>query len=287
MGCISYPPYWVGSQRRLRASALANIGIVKVLSEAGIRPTVITGTSAGSLIGAMPTGGMGWRNSIAGRQDILPRLLHGETLEPFCAEHLPATFADLKLPFAAITTELPAKRTAILTEGELASASVPVAHCALSDDPVRRHGKRLKDGRIACVLPSESLSGMGADFIVGSDVWEIISLCGFGIYHHHLPGKVVPTLHITTPLSVTPISSSNPGFLLRGYRPGPLAIERIISAGEDRHPPSPQPIHGASSLICFSNMWPILRKEMSPPVHPPPIRQFAPRARRPESGRSG
>src|ERR1700693_1616674 len=90
---------------------LAHIGVVKVLSEAGIRPTVITGTSAGSLIGALLAAGMEW-NEIASlaRKTFWPRLLDGKTLERFCAEHLPATFADLKLPFAAITTEVPAKR---------------------------------------------------------------------------------------------------------------------------------------------------------------------------------
>ena len=48
-------------------------------------------------------------------------------------------------------------------------------------------------GGIACVLPSEACRAMGADFIIGSDVWEVSS----------------------------------------GYVPGPLAIERMISAGEN------------------------------------------------------
>jgi NTE family protein len=39
---------------------LAHIGVIKVLSEAGIRPAVIAGTSAGSLIGAMLAAGMEW-----------------------------------------------------------------------------------------------------------------------------------------------------------------------------------------------------------------------------------
>jgi len=54
---------------------LAHIGVLKVLSEAGIRPAVITGTSAGSLIGAMFAAGMEW-NEI-GRASCRERVLTG------------------------------------------------------------------------------------------------------------------------------------------------------------------------------------------------------------------
>jgi len=139
------------------------------------------------------------------RKIFWPKLLHGETLERFCKEHLPSTFADLKLPFAAITTELPLKQVMTISRGELASAIS--ASCALRGvrRPVRREGKRLKDGGIACVLPSEACRAMGADFIIGSDVWEISSLL-VSVLILIILGQVVLTLHITTPLSVTPIS---------------------------------------------------------------------------------
>jgi NTE family protein len=212
---------------------LAHIGVVKVLSEAGLKPAFITGTSAGSLIGAMLAAGMDWREIAAlARRTFWPKLLHGEMLERFCAEHLPATFADLKLPFAAITTELPAKRTVTITKGDLASAIS--ASCALRGVrlPVRREGKRLKDGGIACVLPSEACRAMGADFIVGSDVWEVSSLLrGFGIDPHHpRAGRTYPA-HYHSALRNTDLLV-HPRVPLVGYLPGPQAIERMISAGE-------------------------------------------------------
>src|SRR5512140_136371 len=82
---------------------LAHIGVLKVLSEAGIKPSIIAGTSAGSLIGAMIAAGMEWSEiaSLA-RKTFWPALLRGETLEKFCKQHLPAYFADLMVPFAAI-----------------------------------------------------------------------------------------------------------------------------------------------------------------------------------------
>ncbi len=212
---------------------LAHLGVVKVLSEARIRPAVITGTSAGSLIGAMLAAGMEWSEiaSLA-RNTFWPKLLHGETLERFCAEHLPATFAGLKLPFAAVTTELPMKRSVAIIEGELASAIS--ASCALRGvrRPVKREGKQFKDGGIACALPSEACRALDADFIIGSDVWEIGSLWrGIGIDPHHpRAGRTYPS-HYHSAIRNTDLII-HPRVPLAGYLPGPLAVERMILAGE-------------------------------------------------------
>ena len=120
---------------------LAHIGVVQALSEAGIHPAFITGTSAGSLIGAMFAAGMDWNEMASlASATFWPKLLHGETLERFCAVHLPATFAGLKLPFAAVTTELPAgsddddhaRRSCLRDQRELC------ASCDPSPGPARR-----------------------------------------------------------------------------------------------------------------------------------------------------
>lgn len=212
---------------------LAHIGVLKALSEAGIKPAVITGTSAGSLIGAMFAAGMEWSEiaSLA-RKTFWPKLLHGETLERFCAAYLPASFADLKLPFAAITTELPAKHAAVITKGDLPSAIS--ASCALRGlrRPVKRDGKRLKDGGIACVLPSEACRAMGANFVIGSDVWEISSLLrGLGIDPHHPRANRTYPLHYNSAVRNTNLLI-HPSVPFAGYLPGSVAIERMISAGE-------------------------------------------------------
>ena len=213
---------------------LAHIGVIKVLSEAGIKPVFVSGTSAGSLIGAMFAAGMEWREMASlARQTFWPGLLHGETLERFCAKHLPATFAELKLPFTASTTELPAKVTMIIGNGELASAIS--ASCALRGvrRPVRREGKRLKDGGIACVLPSEACRAMGSDFVIGSDVWELSSLLrGFGIGPYHPRAKHAYPLHYLSALRHTDLLIF-PEVPLAGYVPTSGAIDRMISAGED------------------------------------------------------
>jgi len=212
---------------------LAHIGVIKVLSEAGIRPAFVTGTSAGSLIGAMLAAGMDWREiaSLA-RSVFWPKLLHGETLRRFCAEHLPARFDDLKLPFAAMATEIPHKRPLILANGELASAIS--ASCAMRAirRPVSREGRLLKDGGIACVLPAEACRALGAEIIVGSDVWEISSfLRSVNMSPVDPRAQHAYPSHYRSALSHTDLLI-RPRIPFAGYWPGSAAIDRMISAGE-------------------------------------------------------
>lgn len=212
---------------------LAHIGVIKVL-EVGMEPAFVTGTSAGSLIGAMFAAGMEWSEiaSLA-NETFWPKLLHGGSLQRFCAQHLPSTFAGLKLPFAAITTELPARRPTMITQGELASAISASCALRLVRRPVEREGKRLKDGGIACVLPSEACRAIGADFVIGSDVWEISSILrGVGVDPHHPHGSRTYPSHYHSAVRATDLII-HPRVPFAGYLPGPGAVERMISAGAD------------------------------------------------------
>ena len=213
---------------------LAHIGVLKALTEAGVRPTVVAGTSAGSLIGAAFAAGMGWQDLAEMARSILWfRLLRGETLEQFCAEYLPKTFHDLNLPFAAVATRLPSKQEVVIKEGKLASAIS--ASCAMRGvrRSVLREGIRLKDGGITCVLPSKACHDLGADFVISSDVWELSALLrklrlqpsasrGRQIY----PGQYRRALTYTN-LLVTPAIPRS------GYLPGGRAVDRMIASGEE------------------------------------------------------
>jgi len=212
---------------------LAHIGVIKVLSEAGLRPAVVAGTSAGSLIGAMLAAGMDWREMASlARSVFWPKLLHGDTLRRFCSKHLPACFADLKLPFAAIATEFPAKQPLILAKGELPSAISASCAMRLVRRPVRREGRVLKDGGITCVLPSQACRAMGADLVVGSDVWEVSSfLRSAGVSPIHPRAGCAYPGHYRSALSHTDLLI-HPRIPFAGYWPGCEAVGRMISAGE-------------------------------------------------------
>jgi len=137
-----------------------------------------------------------------------PRLLHGRTLERFSSKYLPGTFAELEIPVIAIATELPARRVLAIAEGNLASAIS--ASCAMPGvrRVVNRAGKQLKDGGIACVLPSAPCRSLGAEFIIGADVWEVSSLLNEMSIGPIIDGPRAPTRRITTRPCGTPISSS-------------------------------------------------------------------------------
>ena len=103
---------------------IAHIGVIKALTELGLYPTVIAGTSAGSLVGAGFAAGKDWQALAEMACSVFwPSLLNGRMLERFCERHLPATFEQLSMPFAVTATAFPAKRLVALTSGRLASVA--------------------------------------------------------------------------------------------------------------------------------------------------------------------
>jgi NTE family protein len=211
---------------------IAHIGVLKVLAECEIRPSVVAGTSIGSIIGAGIAAGMSWQELAAmARKVFWPSLLHGSALERFCARQFPVNFADLSLPFVATATAVPAKQTVVLRTGRLAPAIS--ASCAVHlRRPVVIAGKRLKDGGFSCVLPSRVCRDLGAGFVIASDVWEFSAMFrGIGITHRHrLAERVYP------PHYMRAVQSSDlliqPAIPLSSYVLLPGFVDRLIASGE-------------------------------------------------------
>jgi NTE family protein len=213
---------------------LAHIGVIKALDEVGIKPVVVAGTSVGSIIGAAIAAGMDWRNiAEMARAVFWPTLLSGPAVERFCTVHLPETFADLKLPFAAVSTLVPAKRAIAITKGRVASAISASCALRLLRRPVVRESFRLKDGGFSCVLPANACKELGADFVIASDVWEWSSLMRSLGCSPAGPGwkdRVYPS-HYRSALSFTNLHIQ-PDIPISGYVPGSQAVTRMIAAGE-------------------------------------------------------
>jgi len=212
---------------------LAHIGVIKALDAYGLKPDFIAGTSAGSIVGAMLAAGMNWREMRAIAASIFwPELFDGKNLERFCAQHLPATFAELRYPFVAIAGEWPSRRLVILREGDLPSAIS--ASCALPGvrRPVQRDGLSLLDGGIACPLPAEPVRDMGASYVIASDVLGISSvLRAVGVE------PTTPTVrrffphHYRQALDAADILIS-PAIPLVGMLPVGRGLDAVIAAGE-------------------------------------------------------
>jgi NTE family protein len=212
---------------------IAHIGVMKAVTEAGIQPEFVVGTSVGSIIGAGIAAGMGWRE-LKGMADSVfwPSLLAGRKLEQFCRRHLPASFADLKLPFAAIATIVPGKRTVVLKQGKLAPAISASCAMRLIRRAVPLDGERMKDGGMSCVLPSLECRSLGAEFVMGSDVWEIGAfLRGCGLDCDHPRARHVYPARYREAVKGSDVLVQ-PDIPVKVYVPGCLSIDQLIDAGE-------------------------------------------------------
>ena len=211
---------------------IAHIGVLKALGEFGISPSVVAGTSIGSIIGAGIAAGMSWQDlADMARHVFWPSLLHGSSLERFCSRQFPDNFADLSRPFAATATALPSKRTVVLNTGRLAPAIS--ASCAVhARRPVVLAGERLKDGGFSCVLPSQLCRDLGADIVIASDVWEFSALLrGIGIGHTHPRAASVYPAHYMRAIENTDLLI-HPPIPLSSYILAPGFVDRLIASGE-------------------------------------------------------
>lgn len=208
---------------------IAHIGVVKALNELGIRTAFVAGTSAGSLVGAGVAAGMDWQALKEMAQSVFwPSLFHGELLERFCERHLPATFEQLQLPFAVVVTEFPAKQAVTLTTGRLSSALSASCAVPIVRRSVSRDGLTLKDGGYTCVLPATQCRDLGAEFVIGSDVWELSAMMramGCQASHPFFPAHYRDAVRQTDLLI-------QPTIPVWSYIPGLPAFERLIAEGE-------------------------------------------------------
>ena len=161
----------------------AHIGVLQVLESEGIRPDLVAGTSAGSLIGAAYCAGVPledierlflsveWPNLL--KMTLRPRLSIFDTqpMEAFLKTNIgDITFADLKIPFAAIACDLNTGERVVLDKGPLAPAIRASSAVPAIFSPVEIDGRVLVDGGIVDNLPVEQVRTMGAKFIIASDV---------------------------------------------------------------------------------------------------------------------
>ncbi len=160
---------------------VAHIGILKALNEHNIYPDIISGCSAGAIVGAFYADGYTpdeMREFIIGKRifDIakltIPKrgLMRMTGLEKVLTEYLRAkTFEALKLPLYINATELNRGKSVYFHSGTIidkiiASSSIPVLF-----EPVIMDGYTYVDGGVFDILPVKPLLHQ-CDFIIGSYV---------------------------------------------------------------------------------------------------------------------
>ncbi len=166
------------------ARGFAHVGVLKVLEREGIRPSAIAGTSAGAMCGAMYAAGMTAAQIEAlalgldarGVRSLLDpsvrpgALISGYKLQAWLAEHLPATFEDLPVPFACTSTDLAAGRAVQHTSGDLVKAVRASISVPLTFRPVRDGERVLVDGFLTDPVPVDLARSLGARVVIAVEV---------------------------------------------------------------------------------------------------------------------
>ncbi|MDE7083960.1 MAG: patatin-like phospholipase family protein, partial [Clostridia bacterium] len=83
-----------------------------------------------------------------------------------------AEFADLKIPFRCVASDLYSGRLVTLSEGKVATAVAASSSMPTVFPPVKMHGQLLIDGGVLCRVPTEQCREMGADAVIAVDVLD-------------------------------------------------------------------------------------------------------------------
>ena len=166
------------------ARGIAHVGVLRALIENEIPIDAIAGASAGALIGGCYAAGLSierlgemastfrWRHTQWPSFSRLG-LQSNARMEKFLRAHLPVThFEDLKIPFAAMVTDLRKGELIVFRDhGDLpfairASCCIPFFMAPIEDD----QGRMLIDGGIVQNLPISQTRDLGADIVIAVDV---------------------------------------------------------------------------------------------------------------------
>lgn len=176
------PPYRIGvALSGGGAKGFAHIGALKALEEKGIRPDIISGTSAGSIAGAFYAAGISPERTMRlfvehNLHDFLEITFSGKSFlkydgfRKFLEKNLPVKrIEDLQIPLQIIASNFDTGEYEVFTEGELvprilASCTIPVIF-----PPIKIDGTRYVDGGLFMNLPVTPIRPL-CETIIGINV---------------------------------------------------------------------------------------------------------------------
>ncbi len=166
------------------ARGFAHVGVIQVLEEAGIRPDLVVGTSAGSLVAALYASGKTGAQLLQVAQTMeeaaftdwtLPifsrGMLRGEALARYVNAQLSGRLIqDMPLPLGIVATDLNSGQGVLFQRGDTgtavrASSAVPAVF-----QPVKISGHEYVDGGLVSPVPVRYARQMGAELIIAVDI---------------------------------------------------------------------------------------------------------------------
>ena len=163
------------------ARGFAHLGAIKAFEEFGVKFDFVSGTSAGSLVGAFYAAGYGFDDmlNIARKFDakdirtsklvFVPSKTDG--LENIITSNLgDINIEDLKIPFTATAVDLKSTDEICFTKGSVAKAVAASCCVPAVFQPVEHNGRNLCDGGLRNTMPADIPKIFGCDYVVSVDV---------------------------------------------------------------------------------------------------------------------
>lgn len=167
------------------ARGFAEVGVLRVLEQEKIPIDIVVGTSVGSLIGALyaDTGdvlNLEFEAVTIKEEDIFDRdlmsfwsggFVKGERIEKFLDTKLKnKTIEKLKVPFAAVATDLRTGQTVVLDKGSVAKAVHASAAIPGVFVPVVLDERTLVDGGVTDPIPVDVARRKGAEVVIAVSI---------------------------------------------------------------------------------------------------------------------
>ena len=166
------------------ARGFAHVGVIQVLEEAGIRPSFVAGTSAGSLVAAIYASGKSGvqlqqiaetMEEVAITDWTLPifsrGMFRGEALARYVNKLVDGKLIEsFPVPLGIVATDLHSGQSVLFQRGDTgtavrASSAVPAVF-----QPVKIAGREYVDGGLVSPVPVRFARQMGADLVIAVDI---------------------------------------------------------------------------------------------------------------------
>lgn len=167
------------------AKGFAHIGVIKALEENGITPTLVVGTSIGSLIGSLYASGynakqleqLALNTSDSELTDFTlsnQGFIEGIKLKNFINAKVGGrAIENFPISFAAVAAEKHTLKKAVFSSGDAGlavQASCSVPNIFIAPRIPEKIGKKYVDGGVVSLVPVDTARDLGADIIIAVDV---------------------------------------------------------------------------------------------------------------------
>jgi len=166
------------------ARGFAHVGVIQVLERNGIRPDLVVGTSAGSLVAALYASGMDgaaleraalsmdeatltdWMLPLVNRG-----MLRGDALARYVREAVGGRqLQDMSPPLGVLATDLASGQGVLFRRGDAAQAVRASSAVPGVFAPVEIAGREYVDGGLVAPVPVSQVRAMGAEVVLAVDI---------------------------------------------------------------------------------------------------------------------